>query len=105
MTDTQKLQLLSDVKLHLGITWSDSGTDSNVENAISSGKAYLDDKFGTPADYLSAGEPRTLLFEYVRYFINGALDVFEANYLHRLNAMQNKRKVMQYAQNPVSSEE
>lgn len=104
MADTEKLQLLSDVKLHLGITWSDSGTDSNVENAISSGKSYLDDKLGGPADYMSAGEPRTLLFEYVRYFINGALDVFEANYRHRLIAMQNKGKVRQYAQSTVSAE-
>ena len=40
--------------------------------------------------------------EYVRYARDGALDVFENNYQHLILAMQNNRKVMDYAANSFS---
>lgn len=44
-------------------------------------------------DYTAEGFPRILLFEYVRYARDEALDVFENNYLSMLLAMQNERRV------------
>ena len=37
-----------------------------------------------------------MLLEYVRYARDGAMDVFENNYLHLLTAMQNERRVKAY---------
>ena len=90
-------ELLEDVKNYLDITWADKATDRKTQNFIRSGITYLNDKLGESADYTSDGFPRTLLFEYVRYIRDGALDVFENNYLSLILAMQNDRKVKQYA--------
>lgn len=96
-------ELLAGAKLWCNITWSDEATDAKVSALIASGKAYIDGKLGTPADYTAPGEPLTLLYEYVRYGLSDALDVFEGNYLNRLLAMQHERKVAAYAENTVSA--
>ena len=75
--------LLEDVKAYLDVTWED-------------------DKAGEHIDYLWPCDGRTLLMEYVRYARDGALDVFENNYQHLILAMQNNRKVMDYAAESVS---
>ena len=90
-------ELLSAVKLWCNITWSDEATDAKVSDLIASGEAYIDGKLGAAGDYDSPGEPLTLLKEYVRYGLSDALDVFEANYLNRLLAMQHERRVSEYA--------
>jgi len=99
-------ELLEDVKNYLDITWADEATDRKTRNFIRSGMAYLNDKLGEAADYASDGTPRTLLFEYARYARDGALDVFENNYMSLILAMQNGRKVKQYAakENALSGE-
>ena len=96
--------LLDDVKAHLCITWSDEATDRKVRGFIASGMVYLDKRAGEELDYVQDGDGRTLLLEYVRYARDGALDVFENNYLHLLTAMQNERRVKAYAsaQNALS---
>ena len=96
--------LFSDIKAELGITWQDDVTERKVRNYIRSGMTYLNGKLGEPADYEADGYPRTLLFEYVRYARDGALDVFENNYLSMILAMQNKRAVRLYAENSVSGQ-
>ena len=96
--------LFEDVKADLGITWKDEVTERKTQNYIRSGISYLNGKLGTQGDYESDGYPRTLLFEYVRYARDGALDVFENNYLSMILAMQNQRAVREYAENSVSSE-
>lgn len=88
--------LVASVKLWCNITWSDEATDAKVSALIASGQAYLDGKLGAAGDYETPGEVLTLLNEYVRYGLSDALDVFEANYLNRLLAMQHDRKVAQY---------
>ena len=88
--------LLADVKNYLNITWEDEATDIKVSGLIAAGMAYLDLKYGDPADYTVDGMPRTLLFEYVRYARDSALDVFENNYLALLLGMQNERAVGAY---------
>lgn len=96
--------LLADVKAFFDVTWEDAGTDKKYAEMILSGMAYLDDKYGAPADYTVPGEPRTLLFEYVRYDRDSALDVFEVNYLNRLLGMQNGRRVTAYVASPVPAQ-
>lgn len=88
--------LLADVKNYLNITWEDEATDTKVSGLIAAGMAYLDLKYGEAADYTADGMPRTLLFEYVRYARDSALDVFENNYLALLLGMQNERAVGAY---------
>lgn len=94
--------LLNAVKLWCNITWSDEATDSKVSGLIASGQAYIDGKLGDAGNYGTAGEPLTLLKEYVRYGLSDALDVFESNYLNRLLAMQHERQVKSYAETTVS---
>lgn len=96
-------ELLAGAKLWCNITWSDEATDAKVSALIASGEAYIDGKLGIQADYAVSGEPLTLLCEYVRYGLSDALDVFESNYLNRLLAMQNERKVADYAEDAVSA--
>ena len=64
----------------------------------------IDSKLGERGNYLEAGWPRTLLFEYARYARDGAMDIFENNYAHLLLAMQNERAVQRYAQNADEAE-
>ena len=88
--------LLDDVKNYLNITWSDEATDAKISGLIASGVMYLNSKYGEEADYTADGSPRTLLFEYVRYARDGALDVFENNYQPMILGMQNERRVSAY---------
>lgn len=90
-------ELLADVKNVLDVTWEDRDTDRKLQTLTASGMMYLDSKLGEAADYTADGYPRTLLFEYVRYARDGALDIFEANYLAMILAMQQGKAVERYA--------
>lgn len=97
--------LLTDVNNYLDHTWLDETRDRKILGFIRSGMAYLNDKLGAEADYKADGQPRTLLFEYVRYARDGALDLFEINYKSLILAMQNKKAVNDYAsQSAVSAQ-
>lgn len=89
-------ELLQDVKTYLQITWSDEQTDARLAAMIDGSVAYLDDKLGAAGDYTVPGYPRDLLFERVRYYRDGALDVFENNYGAMILAMQTGRQVESY---------
>lgn len=89
--------LLDEIKNDLDVTWSDEATDRKYSGYIASGMIYLNEKAGEELDYITDGDGLTLLKEYVRYARDGALDVFENNYLHLLLSMQNNRKVRAYA--------
>lgn len=106
MPITVSPELLEDLKLDQGVTWSDSATDSSFRNHAAGGMARINELLGESGDYETPGDARTLLFEYVRYARAGALDVFEGNYRHTILAAQNKRRLARYAQeHAVSSEE
>lgn len=90
-------KLLADVKNYLNITWDDQATDRKISDLIRAGISFLDLKRGEPADYTAAGLPRTLLFDFVRYARDDALDVFENNYLSLIVAMRNESLVKSYA--------
>lgn len=96
--------LLSDVKNYLDITWDDDATDKKYRGIIASGMMYLNKKLGAEGDYLSDGDPRTLLFEYTRYARDSALDVFENNYQSMILSMQNERAVAAFVESAVSTE-
>ena len=96
--------LLADVNDYLDNTWEDEARDRKTLGLIRSGMVYLDGKLGEEADYESDGDSRTLLFEYVRYARDGAMDLFETNYKSMILAMQNKRAVRVYAESTVSAE-
>lgn len=83
-------ELLADVENYINITWQDTDTDNKISNLIASASTYLDSKRGSSSDYTADGLPRTLLFEYVRYARDSALDVFETNYRSMILAMQNE---------------
>ena len=72
-------------------------TDAKVSGLIASGMVYLNAKYGGEADYTADGMPRTLLMDYVRYGLSGAMYVFENNYQALLLGMQNGRRVSAYA--------
>ena len=99
MVDRKELPtgLLDEIKDYLDITWEDEATDRKYSGLIASGMNYLNEKAGEALDYTVDGEGLTLLKDYVRYARDGALDVFENNYLHLLLSMQNNRKVKAYA--------
>ena len=97
--------LFADICANLDYTWQDDSLDRKYKGFIRSGMAYVNSKLGEPADYESDGFPRTLLFEYVRYARDGAVDIFENNYMSMILAMQNEKAVKGYAKNAVSSEQ
>lgn len=97
--------LLDDVKNYLDITWEDEATDRKLAGIVAGGMDYLDDKAGERLDYTRPGYGRSLLMDYARYARDGAMDVFENNYRHLLLAMQNNRRVRDYAPEAVPAGE
>lgn len=95
--------LLADGKNYLDITWDDDATDRKVAGLIASGMRYLEGKAGNTLDFSLPGDARTLLFEYIRYARDGAMDVFENNYRHLILAMQHERRLDTYASESLSS--
>lgn len=96
-------ELLADVKNYLNITWDDEATDHKIAGLIASGAAYLEDKLGGAANFEEDGMARTLLFDYVRYGRDSALDVFETNYRPLILGEQNKKAVERYGWRVESS--
>lgn len=97
--------LLEDIKNYLDITWDDEATNDKVSGLIASGIVCLNTKNGTEADYTADGAPRTLLFDYVRYARDGALDVFENNFRSQILAMQNETGVAAYVESSLQAEQ
>ena len=94
--DDPMVALLAAVKTYLQITWTDTETDARLTELINAGMDYLDRKLWETGDYTVPGYPRTLLFEFVRYGRDSALDVFENNYRAMILAMQHERMVFAY---------
>ena len=98
-------ELIDELRLDSGRTWPDAAADSKLRRIAAAGMIYLDEKLGGPQDYESDGDARTLLFEYVRYSRDAALDVFENNYLSLILAAQNARQVKAYVESTAQTAE
>lgn len=87
--------LLTDVENILNVTWKDAATDERYKILIAGGITYLSNKLGITdkEEFTHDGQPRNLLFEYVRYARDNALEVFEANFLALILSAQNERKI------------
>lgn len=96
--------LFADICANLDYTWSDDSLDRKYKGYIRSGMTFINDKLGEIANYDVDGYPRTLLFEFVRYARDGAMDIFENNYKSMILAMQNQKAVKAYAENTVPTE-
>lgn len=105
MTPVQLATLVAEVKGYLGITWDDEITHRQVEGFVSSSIAYINGKLPKEADFSVPGAPRDLLMDRCRYMRDGALDVFEQNYLGQILAMQHGEQVKQYAQSTLSEQQ
>lgn len=95
--------LLEEVKNYLDITWKNEATDNKIRSLIASGMIYINGKYGEEADFVADGNPRTLLFEYVRYGRDNALDVFENNYRALILGMQHERRVEAYVESTAQT--
>lgn len=98
MDDKQLTAFVASLKTFLGITWYAEEDDARLAEIVRGGEAYLNEKYGAPADYEHPGLPRTLLFEYSRYARDNALDVFENNYQALILTMQHQRLVAIFPQ-------
>lgn len=96
--------LLDDVLNYRDITWRGEATVSKYSGFIAAAMMYLNGKLGEEADYTKDGMPRTLLFEYVRYAADAALDVFENNYQALILSMQHERAVARYVESTKQAE-
>lgn len=97
-------KLLGAVKNYLNITWDDETTDAKISGLIAAGREYLDNKIGDIGDYETAGMRQMLLFDFVRYARDSALDVFENNYLALLLGQQSQKAVNEFAANSEQTE-
>lgn len=90
MADT----LLTDVKSYLHITWEDAATDNNLNDAINSSKARLQEIAGVPTlDFTVEGLARDLLKDRCRYINSQALEMFEKNFISELMSLHIKSQV------------
>ena len=98
-------ELLSDVKNQLNITREEQAMDNKYRGLIALASTYIDGKAGQAMDYEEDGLARQLLFEYVRYARDEALDVFENNYLSLILSLQNQNKVDAYVEKAGQAQE
>lgn len=73
-------ELLEDVKLSLGINWSDPNTDKRINSYIENGVVELEEIAGSKLDFSKASFERRLLFDYCRYANSNATEMFKVNF-------------------------
>lgn len=92
------------VKNYLGINWSDTVTDSNIEGYIARGKSRLNAIAGVTLNYDVEGFPRQLLLDYCRYANSQALEMFEINFQSELLSLNIQGCLGEYDENTEGSE-
>lgn len=73
-------ELLEDVKLSLGINWSDPNTDKRINSYIENGVVELEEIAGSKLDFSKTSFERRLLFDYCRYANSNATEMFKVNF-------------------------
>lgn len=89
-------KLLDDIKNYLDITWEDEKLDIKLSGMIARGMQEINNKGGEDFDYSVEDEPRSLLFTYVMYEREHALDDFWKNYRESIIGLRIKGKVRRY---------
>jgi len=72
------ITLLEDLKSELHITWADE--DEELVRLLERGSKTLNRLIGADLDYLAEDEAQGLLFAYVRYSRNNAIEFFRVNF-------------------------
>lgn len=70
--------MLEELKKHLRITWSEE--DTELTSMLERGKKYLDRIIGIELDYTQEDLPKSLLFDYCRYYYNNSIEYFTQNF-------------------------
>lgn len=91
------VDLLSDVRNYLDITFEDEGTDTKLTGIISRGMNYIDAVASVAQDYKSEGAARALLLDYCRYARNNMLEYFEQNFTPELITLRMGVQVNDYS--------
>ena len=90
------VELLSDVKNYIGITWPDPEGDKSLTGIISRGMAFVQRLTQRPLLFEEGTTERALLLEYCRYARAGASDDFVVNYLTDINTFRTDEGVAEY---------
>ena len=78
-------QLIEAVRDYLDMTWeTDAAENRKLGGIVARGTAYLNGVVGSELDFTVEGKPRELLFEYVRYVRENALNEYLKSYVHEL---------------------
>jgi len=101
-TDKDKLlkKLLEDLRIYLGITWDDEDLDKKILGLAERGMTAVDRAGGREYDYLKEASPRQLLFDYVRYGRDDALDQWAVNFGSELRTLAVDNYVDNYVEKP-----
>ena len=78
--DSEKNELLKEVKDYLKITWDDEITNSNIQKSIDEGIYRLQKLIGLEINFDKDLDSRSLLKDYCRYSRENALEYFEENF-------------------------
>ena len=90
--------MLTAVRNYLDITWADAEGDTKLTGIIGRGIAYIDRIAGRAQDYTVPGSAQALLYDYCRYARSNALEDYQRNFLHELNALQLSEGVAMFAE-------
>jgi len=77
--------LLPLVKSELRITWTHE--DADLLRLLARGQTVIDRCIGIAMDYETEGEARELLFAYVRYSRNNAVEYFRENFRDQITSL------------------
>lgn len=86
MMEPEILELLTEVKEDLKITWPDE--DDSLKRMIKLAKGNLDELIGVTLDLKRSTSAKTLFLDYCRYDYNKALEYFEENFSKEILRLQ-----------------
>ncbi len=79
--------LLRSLREYLQITWRDAELDRVISGLAMRGMAFINRFAGKTLDYADESMHRQLLFDFVLYARDGALEAFGKNYSTELNTL------------------
>ncbi|MDU2680058.1 hypothetical protein [Clostridium sp.] len=93
-------ELLKDIKDCLNITWEDERTDKNLAGMMKRGMKRLQNIAGvSELDFTEEDIEKELLIDYCRYANSNALEVFEINFIGKLQDLHFKYQAKSSTEN------